>query len=119
MPSYEEGTFTATATGFSGTAPSGTARYVRVGKQVTLRLPVLSGTSNASSLTITGVPAGLAAVAGDTFYVVLLQDNGAFQTGLLVLNGTTLILYATPGFAGFTPSGAKGLFGTVLTWLLA
>ena len=37
-------TFTVTATGFS-TAPSGTARYVRVGTQVTLRLPRCTGTS--------------------------------------------------------------------------
>ena len=35
-----EGTFTVTATGFSGTAPTGTARYVRIGKQVTLFLPL-------------------------------------------------------------------------------
>ena len=40
--SYEEGSFTVTATGFT-TAVTGTARYVRVGKQVTLHLPVPYG----------------------------------------------------------------------------
>mgnify|MGYP001612676758 CR=1 FL=1 len=57
-----EGTFTGTLTGCT-TSPTATLRYVKVGSLVTLFIPSagdgLSGTSDATSMTITGMPSGI------------------------------------------------------------
>lgn len=115
---YEEGTFTATATGFSGTAPSAAARYVRVGKQVTVVLPNLSGTSNATDFTITGLPAGLA-VPNFFRMVVQVADNGTPAYGVLQIGGTTFQLFPNVGFGAWTASGNKEAFIPPLTYMLA
>src|SRR5262249_16354626 len=52
------GTFTATGAGFSS-PPTGTATWYKIGNSVTLNLPALSGTSNSTSFTITGLPAAI------------------------------------------------------------
>jgi hypothetical protein len=114
---YEEGTFTATATGMTA-AVTGTARYVRVGTQVTVSLPLLEGTSNATTFEITGLPAGLTC-GGGTRLVTLMNHNGTFIYGMLLLSGTTFTLYTSASFAGWTASGAKGLYEVHLTYLTA
>lgn len=120
--SYEEGSFTVTGTGFT-TPPTGTARYVRVGKQVTCYLPALTGTSNATTFGITGWPAALIPPAsfGDVIHVVRCIDNTSVgAAGLLVFaaaGGVTLRPNATVG-SGFTASGTKTLSITTLTYLL-
>ena len=115
---YEEGTFTATATGFGGTAPSGTARYVRIGAQVTLGLPALSGTSNSAGFTITGLPAPLLPVALQVFWASM-TDNGVNLAGLVIVDSTGVITLAQTNYSGFVASGAKGLNGVLtFTYLL-
>jgi hypothetical protein len=113
---FEEQTFTATGTGFTTTV-TGTARYVRVGNHITLRLPSLTGTSNASTFTVTGLPAGIA-VASQIYQMVLVQNAGAYQTGMIRLGGTTIELWATSGFTGFATSGVKTLFDVIIPYLL-
>lgn len=117
---YEPGTFTVTATGFSGTAPSGTARYVRIGRQVTLFVPALSGTSNSVNFTLTGLPVALQS-GWDSNWAVWVGDNGADQAapGFLTMSAasSTLIVSRT-GTAGWTASGVKSLYETTITYLL-
>ena len=45
-------------TGFTG-AVTATVRYVKVGRLVTLPVPTLTGTSNATTFTVTGLPVAL------------------------------------------------------------
>lgn len=116
VPSYTEGTFTATATGFSGSV-TGTASYIQIGKHVTLVLPHFSGTSTATTFTITGLPAGLAVPFSR--YLVQVQDNGVWQVGVLQAIGTALDLYSTPGFAGWAASGVKAASVSPLVYILA
>jgi hypothetical protein len=123
LTTYEENTFTVTATGFSGTAPSGTATYVRIGKQVTVLLPALTGTSNATTFALTGWPAGLyPATAGGTLYVPLrTRDNTANNAiGLLsFFPPSTVDFFPTANPAtGWTASGSKTLFVSAITYLL-
>lgn len=120
---YAEGTYTATLTGCT-TSPTVTARYVRVGKLVTILLPPVSATSNSNAMTITGLPAGLI----PTRYLMaqfsggLLIDNGNFlggstipimrirsDTGAMEF-GTATAASSAWGFGTFTTSGTKGLF---------
>ena len=108
--SYEEGSFTVTATGFSGTVPSGTARYVRIGKHVTLRLPQLSGTSNATTCTITGLfPPLIPAIAATV--VVAIVDNGVGIIGQMIVGSDGVMTLTKIDGTGFTASGTKTLSG--------
>lgn len=117
---YEEGSFTVTATGFSGTAPSGIARYVRVGKQVTIHIPTLAGTSNAGTFTLTGIPPTLYASAVTSYYCVI-QDNSVFEGGLVTPQigaAAWSVGRLPPSFPPFTASGQKLLSEVTFTYAL-
>lgn len=118
--SYEEGTFTVTATGFSGTAPSGTVAYARTGKQVTLRFPQLTGTSNATTFTLTGMPSALwPTVTGSAYIAVRVVDNGTILAGsLLVSAGGTMTLNPLTASTAWTASGVKTLDVCAVAYLL-
>lgn len=110
---YEEGTFTATLTGVTTTV-TGTARYVRVGKSVTLYIPALTGTSNSTACTITGIPASIALNRQQTFPGARISDNSTDYMGYLLANSTTInfvrwtAINTIVAFT-FTNSGTKGL----------
>lgn len=112
---YTEATAVLTATGFSGTAPSGTAVITQVGKLVTLELPALSGMSNAQTWTLTGLPAAYS-VPRPQALVVLVMDAGLAREGLLVASGTTLTLYPNASQNSWSASGTKAWQGGVLTY---
>lgn len=115
---YEEGTFTVTATGFSGTAPSGTARYVRVGKQVTLQLPTLtSNTSNATTFTVTGLPAALYPWV-TLNCVAPIIDNGVDQYGTVNVTTAGVINVYKAAWGAFTASGQKTLYPVSLVYIV-
>jgi hypothetical protein len=118
VPSYTEGTFTVTATGMTTTV-TGTARYVRVGTQVTVMLPQLTGTSNAAAVTITGIPAALAPVAVHRAWV-FVENAGAFVVGdLYILAGQMSITVRPPIGTPWTASGSKTVYETSHTWIVA
>jgi hypothetical protein len=114
---YTEGTFTATGTGFTA-GVTATAQYVRVGKLATLRLPDLSGTSNATTMTVTGLPAAMSPTAVIRQPVVI-QNNGAYALGMMQITGTTIDVFSTGGFTGFVATGAKALISTAIAYPLA
>jgi hypothetical protein len=117
---YEEGTFTVTATGFSGTAPSGTARYVRVGKQVTVEIPLLQGTSNATTFTLTGWPVALRPGA-ENHFVVRRGGPSDAQATLMLFGPTTTNPDVRFDMGGglWATTGAKELSRVCITYLLA
>jgi hypothetical protein len=105
-PSGEKGSFTATLTGCT-TSPTGTVTYTVQGDTVYLTLPVITGTSNSTAATLTGMPAVLWPTIGKAFVsknvnngVEILSENAVTTTGDIVLqNGLTSV---------FTSSGQKG-----------
>lgn len=119
--SYEAGSFTVTATGFSGTAPSGTARYVRIGRQVIISIPLASGTSNSTALVLGTLPASLAPPIL-TQAVFQSFDNGAYQpnAGLAQVSalGTAITLFKDCAGNSWTATGNKGWGNITLVYFL-
>jgi hypothetical protein len=122
----DTGSFTATGVGFSGTAPTATINWVRMGNIVIMYLGqgnALTGTSNTTGLSFTGVPAELqpsnSGVSENILPSFAIEDNSV--TGQLgcaeILSGSSTITFLkasgafpiTFGAANFTASGTKGL----------
>lgn len=117
------GTFTATFNGFTASVTS-TASYVLMGKMACVTIPPAAGTSNTTSFTITGFPAGIrpkllasgtgtgSAMVGPGGMIVTL-DNGVrdFSTWNFFESDTTMsFAYGTASsLSSYTASGTKGL----------
>jgi hypothetical protein len=122
---YDEGTYTATLTGVSGTV-TGTARYVRFGKAVTLYIPQMDGTSNATTLTITGMPAGIRPARTQYAYIDGVRDNTSsdYMGFVEIQTGGTMDIWRRTSVSGgstnaYTNSGTKGLWvGQTFTYSL-
>lgn len=103
----ESESFTATGTGFDGADPTGTARVDRRGNHVVLHLPSLSGTSDSTAFTITGLPAAYHPTRRQRI-VAVTQDNGSFSIALLSVETTGVItMFSSLTSATFTASGTK------------
>lgn len=110
------GTFTITLTGVSGTVTA-TASYVRTGRQVSLALPQITGTSNSNAATVTGLPAGIRPTFEQIVWGGFWLNNGAFasqRVDAVVTNTGTLVFYLNGSSTGWTSSGTKGLNGTCI-----
>lgn len=121
------GSFTGTLTGYAS-PPTGVVQYrVSASCQVTLWLTVaITGTSNAATMTLTGVPYNIspnAAMVASQQQITSVQDNGAFATGcsqVSVALPAVITFSNTGACAGaMTSSAAKGLpAGWTLTYTL-
>jgi Pectate lyase superfamily protein len=114
----EQGTFTATATGLT-TSPTGTCKYVVNDGAVTLDIPGITGTSNATSFTLTGAPVAVRP-AVDKDVLCRVQDNsGAVGLGLLRMKTTGVLeLYVGAAGAAFTASGTKAVAAMSVSYTL-
>ena len=104
-------TFTGTLTGMLA-ATTGTVKYFIIGRVCILQAAI-TGTSNSTSLTMTGLPSQCIPQTGAALIACMLQDNGASLGGWAAINsGTGTITFGT-GFnnnqSGFTAAGTKGL----------
>src|SRR5262245_27239129 len=109
------GTFTVTMTGCTTTV-TGTAVYYKYDRMVLLGIPTLTGTSNAQTLTLTGLPALLTPDPAVAHHVVVHgRDNGLDAPGLLLL-GTPITVTRNLSGNSWTASGEKTLYGTWLTY---
>jgi hypothetical protein len=116
--SVKQTTFTATATGMT-TAPTGTVKYSVTGNTVTLDLPAINGTSNATTFTLTGGPVDIRP-AVDKDMPVRITDNGVQAFGFVRVKTTGVLeLYATAAGNVFTASGAKAIAANSVTYTLA
>src|SRR5690606_32145741 len=104
---YEEGTFTCTLSGCT-TAPTGTASYTRVGKQVTIILPRLTGTSNETYCDYTAgsgtVPSSIRPSITSNFPAYLI-NNGTEEMGKIQISSTGNMSLNRLASASFTSSG--------------
>lgn len=125
---YSEGSFTGTLTGMTAST-TGTVDYRIVansagtGKLCTLYLAsTLTGTSNTTALTMTGLPAACTPVGAVRLGTVIV-DSGNNNDAMLTISAaaTTITFYTDANLdaAGFTASGTKGLGGGwTVTYLL-
>jgi len=114
--STSSGNFPAVLTGFTGTV-NVTVKYLVAGGFVLLSAAQLSATSNATTMTLTGIPANLRPISGAQACTCLLEDNGAVIGGWATIQSGTGIINFGTGFnnnqAGFTAgSTTKGLPST-------
>lgn len=111
------GTFTATLTGCT-TSPTGTVRWERQGRQVTLQFPVINGTSNSTAATLTGMPSSLFPARAQNCWG-LVQDVGVSSLGKLTPDtGGVITLSYGPLNAAFTNTGVKGVTVCTITYSL-
>lgn len=122
------GTYTGTLTGFSGTDPTGTISYVKLGNLVSLTIPSagsgFSGTSDAQSMTITGMPSDIRPQAERVCAFPAVGDNSALigdGEAVWAIVGTdgVITFYINGSDTGFTASGVKGTaVGGNITYLI-
>lgn len=98
-------TFTMGTTGFTSN-PSGTARYQTIGRIVVLSIPTLSGTSNATAFTLTGIPAAIRPDAGRNVGAVGVSNAGVGLMGTITVNSDG------------TATVSAGIVGTLFSALL-
>lgn len=117
----DTGTFTGTLTGMTGSV-TGTCRWNRVGNIVQLFLPIMTGTSNTTALTMTGLPAVIQPARTQAFPVAEIENNtiltGTFAGQVAAASGTVTFLI-NGNATGWTASGTKGFaIANVVTWTL-
>lgn len=106
---YLAGSFTGTLTGCT-TSPTATFNFVRNGNFVSLYCNIgLTGTSDANTMTITGLPSSLQPALGRNI-VCLVTDNNTPQFGWVGISASGTMTFAINGGpTGFTTSGTKGI----------
>lgn len=114
----EFGTFTASLTGCT-TVPTVTAQFARVGRLVSIHVPTLTGTSNTTAATITGMPSTIFPVTQQRMPSETTNagtvGNGLWEIG----TGGVITLFATVAGGAFTNSGTKGTSQSVtITYII-
>lgn len=100
--------YTGTVTGLTATT-TGTVYLARIGNVVTVDLPGLYGTSNASTMTLTGSTPTAMRPARDKQVLVGITDNSVINLGIAVIKTTgTIEFYQNVAGNPFTASGVKG-----------
>lgn len=111
-PEPASGSFTATLTGMSTTV-TGTIKYLVKDKIVYCYLTnAIIGTSNANTMTMTGVPSALSPTTVSDVSVYI-EDNGVFSMGAMATASSGTFTFYRDGktTTSFTTSGFKGLSG--------
>jgi hypothetical protein len=102
-----------TLTGVNSTV-TGNATISRTGTKVAIKLPALSGTSNATSMSITGL--GTSNLSSGGIVLCRVTDNGTTQVGIASF-GTTSITFSLGASGGlFTNTGTKGIPAQLLVF---
>jgi hypothetical protein len=128
--SVQSGTFTGTLTGCT-TAPTATFHYTIAGNICTISMANganLTGTSNSTSMTITGMPAVCEPATQTPILPCVVEDNGLLILAAAEINpglGTIILLGANVNGTkiqytntGFTASGTKGINSTTFSYSL-
>jgi hypothetical protein len=119
----DTGTFTGTFPGFSTTV-TGTVVWSKNGNQITMTVPAFSGTSNTTSLSMTGIPAEIQPTRAQNYALPpqnSLENSGAAVTscGMHIDAGSTITFYINGSSVGWAASGTKGnLAAFSFTYLL-
>jgi hypothetical protein len=112
----DTGTFTVTLTGCT-TSPTATAVWARIGNLVILALPALTGTSNTTSMTMTGLPTEIQPSRDQLLPLPSIESGGAIITTAdsgveVVASSGSLFFFVNNSFSGFGNTLLKGLAGS-------
>lgn len=105
------GSFTGTLTGCT-TSPTGTVTYVRNGRMVMLAIPYMVGTSNTTSMTLTGMPVAIRPEFDQIVHGPFANDNGVAvsqKVDAYIANTGTITLFKGGSSTDWTSSGTKGI----------
>jgi hypothetical protein len=122
-PTFAESSFVLTATGFVSN-PTPTVNYWVSGNQVTLEFPIISGTSNATTFTLTGFPNSLQGTTlGVASPLVPANDNsvGGLSASISIPNqvgGSTVTVTLNNTTGAWTNAGTKRLANFSFSYLL-
>lgn len=106
------GSFTGTLTGVSGTV-TGTVTWSLIDDVAVLEIPGLTGTSDATTATITGIPVFLRPTTAQGAQATVV-DNGTAALGRAVVETSGAITLYVGAATAFTGSGTKGVqFSTI------
>lgn len=113
----DNGTFTATLTGCT-TSPTASVKYRVCGKVVVLDIPAVSATSNATTMTLTGLPVALYSGINTEAMLCRVTDNGAASIGTASITASsgTITFGLGVGSGSFTGSGTKGVLSSVIVY---
>jgi hypothetical protein len=115
---HSAGTFSGTLTGFT-TSPSLTVYYVRIGNMVILTAGAAAFTSNATTLSMTGVPTHLTPTTSKILSHIV-TDNGTNAQGRAdVTASSTINFYVTAAAGAFTNTGSKGFPGLTIVYTIS
>lgn len=122
LDDYQESSTTFTLTGCT-TSPTYVGKWTKIGNVVTLSFPgtsYLSGTSNATSKTLTGMPAEIrpsGTIYGSINYA---SDNAAGTTGYISITAAGVIVLDKAQPTGvWTNSGAWDFYIPMMSWTVA
>jgi hypothetical protein len=105
----DTGSFTLTLTGCT-TSPTGVAKYTKIGNVVHFYMPQITGVSNTTAATLTGLPERLRMIsATNSFVVNWNRDNNADSIGRLVITNSDTITLQIGTSPTFTASNGKGV----------
>ncbi len=113
-------TFTATLTGCT-TAPTYSVKYVKTGLVVTIEVPEIAGTSNATTKTLTGMPASIqpSSTKQGLWCSAVVDNGGGAVPGAVRISGGIIHYFANSNTAAFTASGAFAASQISITYTLA
>jgi len=120
LPVVVTGSFTITGTGFT-VSPTATATYKIVYGYVYLHIPesAITGTSNATSFTLTGLPVAITPSATRQMANGYAFDNSvATWTAITITTSNTIALSKTGAGSAWTSSGTKTLKTSEFIYLL-
>lgn len=111
---FQEGSFTGTLTGCM-TSPTGSIEFSVEGDIVTLEIPAITGTSNTTAATITGMPSYIQPTANQQVHAVN-QDNSGEVLGRVHISSAGVITLHNGLTSVFTSSGTKGISAQTITY---
>lgn len=110
--------FTMGATGFVS-PPSAAAVYQKIGNQVQMSIPALSGTSNSTAFTLTGLPVAIRPSIAKNVPAVQVQNGALAVLGSATVNTNgTITLSAGLLGALFSAALGKGVAAQEISWLV-
>jgi len=114
------GTFTITGTGFTAN-PTATATWHLNNNVVTLNIPIntIQGTSNATSFTLTGLPAAINPANPKRVGLLSGVDNTSTYVACdAYISANVITLLPARAGQAWTASGTKALYDGTITWTL-
>lgn len=117
LDDYEEGTWTPTTNSPGGLSFTGTPKYTKIGRQVTINVETVAfpATTNAATLTLAGLP--FLCDSNNNGTASLICNNSYLQKLLIVASTTTIYFYSSAGTS--TTTITNGTSGTPSVYALS